>query len=637
MSSPSWKRYAFGPFELDADDRLLMHEGAIVPLTPKALDTLLILVERRGHVVSKDELLERVWPDSFVEQNNLAQNISALRKALGEKEGGPRYIDTVPKRGYRFIVPVTEHLRQRPGDAPPGFASEDAGGSSAQATRAGSGAEAGGSASPPAGSDATPVAGSSSVPNAAAATAAAMMGSATRYARSGDVNIAYQVIGDGPLDLVFVMGWVSHLEYFWTEPSFARFLRRLASFSRLILFDKRGTGLSDRVTALPTLEQRMDDVRAVMDAVGSERAALLGVSEGGPMCSLFAATYPEKTLALVMIGTYARRLHAPDYPWAPTVEEREAFFEVIQRDWGGPVGLDERAPSKRHDKDFRDWWATYIRMGASPGAALALTKMNADIDVRDVLPSVRVPTLVLHRTGDMCLKVDEGRYVATRIPGARFVELPGVDHLPFVGDQDGLLDEVEGFLTGSRQRAAPILDRVLATVLCGAFEAEAEERPTEERSVDSGGTTVLHSYAQRKARLLAFATREIERSRGKRVAYRGGGLMATFDGPARAVRCAANIAEVARRLQVPCHLGAHTGECELIDGTIQGLTSDVAAHVAAESTPGQVMVSRTVRDLVAGSGLKFRDCGQQVRPNGETDLALFCVEAGHLTSTLLSY
>ncbi len=464
-----------------------------------------------------------------------------------------------------------------------------------------------------------------------------MMGSATRYARSGDVNIAYQVIGNGPLDLVFVMGWVSHLEYFWTEPSFARFLRRLASFSRLILFDKRGTGLSDRVTALPTLEQRMDDVRAVMDAVGSERAALLGVSEGGPMCSLFAATYPEKTLALVMIGTYARRLHAPDYPWAPTLHEREAFFEEIQRDWGGPVGIAARAPSRQHDKDFRDWWATYLRMGSSPGAALALTKMNADIDVRGVLPSVRVPTLVLHRTGDACLKVDEGRYVAERIPGARFVELPGVDHLPFVGDQDGLLDEIEGFLTGSRQGNAPILDRVLATVLCGLFEPEAEHNPAEERSVDSGGTTVLQSYAQRKMRLLAFAAREIERSRGRRVAYRGRELTATFDGPARAVRCGANIAEVARRLQLPFHIGAHTGECELIDGTIQGLTSDAAAQVAAEATPGEVLVSRTVRDLVAGSGLKFRDCGRHVRPNGETDLTLFCVEASHLTSTLLSY
>ena len=258
----------------------------------------------------------------------------------------------------------------------------------------------------------------------------------TMYARSGEVNIAYQVVGDAPLDLVFVMGWVSHMEYFWREPSFARFLRRLASFSRLILFDKRGTGLSDRVPVnrLPTLEQRMEDVRAVLDAVGSERAALCGVSEGGPMCSLFAATYPEKTSALVMLGTYAKRVRGEDYPWAPTPEERRHFFEEIRRDWGGPVGLEARAPSVARDPRFREWWATYLRMGASPGAALALTQMNAEIDVRQVLPSVRVPTLVIHRAEDQCLKVEEGRYVAARIPGARYVELPGRDHLPFVGD-----------------------------------------------------------------------------------------------------------------------------------------------------------------------------------------------------------
>jgi len=660
MTSLSWKRYAFGPFELDADDRLLTHEGEIVPLTPKALDTLLILVERKGHVVSKDELLERVWPDSFVEQNNLAQNVSALRKALGEKEGGPRYIDTVPKRGYRFLVPVTERIVPKPGTSDPNpthnrRATDTDATAAATATATGAAGMASDAASATAGEQAqaastsavsaraqTATLGAPSAPGTATVSRFVLPSTAvavpeTRYARSGDVNIAYQVVGDGPFDLVFVMGWVSHLEYFWTEPSFARFLRRLASFSRLILFDKRGTGLSDRVTALPTLEQRMDDVRAVMDAVGSERAALLGVSEGGPMCSLFAATYPEKTLALVMIGTYARRLHAADYPWGPTLEQAEAFYDEIQRDWGGPVGLEDRAPSRLGDKEFTDWWATYIRMGASPGAALALTKMNADIDVRGVLPSVRVPTLVLHRIGDTCLNVDGGRYVADHIPGARFVELPGVDHLPFVGDQDRLLDEVEGFLTGSRHGLDPDRDRVLATVLCGTFDPEAADTTREERWVDNGGTTVLQSYAQRKARLLAFASREIERSRGRRVAYRGRELMATFDGPARTVRCGSMIAEVARRLQLPFHVGAHTGECELIDGTIRGLTSDVAAQVAAQATPGEVLVSRTVRDLVAGSGLKFRDCGLHVRPNGDTELTLFCVEASHLASTLLSY
>jgi DNA-binding winged helix-turn-helix (wHTH) protein/pimeloyl-ACP methyl ester carboxylesterase len=662
MTSRTRKRYRFGPFELDAHDRLLTTQGDVVPLTPKALDTLLILVELGGHVVTKDELIERVWPDSFVEQNNLAQNISALRKALGEGTDGVRYIDTVPKRGYRFIAPVTAYevtidqevakVTGQAAAAGGGFGTSHGAGHVGPPYRGdqaaihalhGNSHGSHGSHAPPGshpapGSHAAPgghgLHGLHGVPGAPSArlTRAAPEFDVpeTRYARSGDVNIAYQVVGDGLFDLVFVMGWVSHLEYFWTEPTFARFLRRLASFSRLILFDKRGTGLSDRVTALPTLEQRMDDVRAVMEAVGSRRAALLGVSEGGPMSSLFAATHPEKTLALVMIGTYARRLRAPDYPYGPTPEQHQAFYEEIQRDWGGPVGLEARAPSRLHDPQFREWWSTYIRMGASPGAALALTRMNADIDVRGVLPSIRVPTLILHRTGDRCLGVEEGRYIAERIPGAQFRELPGDDHLPFVGDQDGLLDEIEGFLTGFQRRDAD-RDRVLATVLCGALDPLP--------SMGEGGTAVGTDPAQRE-RLLTFAKREIERFRGqlmKRPEAGASEFMATFDGPARAIRCAAMIAEVARRLQAPIRLGAHTGECEVIDDTIQGLAVETAAQVAKHAVPGELLVSRTVRDLVAGSGLKFRDCGRHIRPNGDSDLTLFCVEASHLSSALLSY
>src|ERR1044071_7107130 len=444
MSKQARRFYAFGAFRLDAGERVLLDERGVVPLTPKAFDTLLVLVENSGHVIGKEELMRRVWPDSFVEENNLAQNISMLRKALGEDGGVQKYIETVPKRGYRFAAEVREES----------FAEPDAAASNAQ--RAAAGLE-------------LPLIHLGREPSAFKLNLDWQP--ETMYARSGEVNIAYQVLGNAPLDIVFVMGWVSHLEYFWREPSFARFLMRLASFSRLILFDKRGTGLSDRVpnNELPTLEQRMDDVRAVMDAVGSERAALCGVSEGGPMCSLFAATYPEKTLALVMIGTYAKRIRDDDYPWAPTTEQRQHFFEEMREQWGGPVGLEERAPSVAGDPRFREWWATYLRMGASPGAALALTQMNAEIDVRQVLPSIRVPTLVLHRAEDQCLKVEEGRYVAERIPGAKYVELPGVDHLPFVGDQDAILDEVEEFLTGVRHRVEP--DTVLATVLVGRIVA----------------------------------------------------------------------------------------------------------------------------------------------------------------------
>ena len=437
----------------------------------------------------------------------------------------------------------------------------------------------------------------------------------TMYARSGDVNIAYQVIGDAPLDLVFVMGWVSHMEYFWREPSFARFLMRLASFSRLILFDKRGTGLSDRVpiNQLPTLEQRMDDVRAVMDAVGSERAALCGVSEGGPMCSLFAATYPEKTLALVMIGTYAKRIRDAEYPWGPTPEQREQFFEVMRDQWGGPVGIDERAPSVANDPEFRDWWATYLRMGASPGAAVALTQMNAEIDVRNVLPSIRVPSLVIHRTDDQCLKVEEGRFVAERIPGAKFVEFPGNDHLPFVGDQDAILDEMEEFLTGVRHHVEP--DTVLATVLVGRIVGVKEhvQRLGKDR------------WLELLRRLHAHITKEIEWFRGREIDIVENRILAIFDGPARAIRCASAITEYASRLGIETCTGLHTGECEIVDGQVAGTAAQMCVCVANEAEPGEVLVSSTVKDLVAGSGISFEDRGTHVL-SGCGEWRLFAVE-----------
>jgi pimeloyl-ACP methyl ester carboxylesterase len=560
MNRPGRRFYLFDGFRVDAHERLLFKENREIPLTPKVFDTLLVLLENSGHVLTKKELMQQVWPDSFVEENNLAQNISILRKALGTGTEGEHYIQTVPKRGYRFLADVRatggEDETVQPEPALP------------------------------------------RIPE-------------TMYARSGDVNIAYQVIGDAPLDLVFVMGWVSHLEYFWREPNFARFLMRLASFSRLILFDKRGTGLSDRVpiNQLPTLEQRMDDVRAVMDAVGSERAALCGVSEGGPMCSLFAATYPEKTLALVMIGTYAKRIRDADYPWGPTAEQREQFFEHMREHWGGPVGIDERAPSLASDPKFREWWATYLRMGASPGAAVALTQMNAEIDVRNVLPSIRVPSLVIHRTDDQCLKVEEGRFVAERIPGAKFVEFPGNDHLPFAGDQDVILDEMEEFLTGVRHRVEP--DTVLATVLV------AEIADVEEHGQDR--------WNELLRRLHAYIAKEIEWYRGREIDIAGNRLLAIFDGPARAIRCASTITQYASRLGVTIRAGLHTGECEIVDSKVAGDAVRMCVCVAHEAAPGEVLVSSTVKDLVAGSGVRLDDRGVH-NLNGCGEWRLFAVQ-----------
>jgi len=421
----------------------------------------------------------------------------------------------------------------------------------------------------------------------------------TRYAKSGDVNIAFQVVGDGPLDLVYVPGWVSHLEYFWQEPSYAAFLRRLASFSRLILFDKRGTGMSDRVpeSELPTLEQRMDDVRAVLDAVGSKQAALLGLSEGGPMCLLFAATYPERTRALIMLGSYARRTWAPDYPWAPSQADSEAFIEEVGDDWGGPVGLAARAPSLVENESFSRWWSTYLRMSASPGAAKTLTRMNAEIDVRGVLPLVRVPTLIVHRTGDRALSVEGSRYMAERIEGARYVELAGEDHLPFVGEQDEILDEVEEFLTGVRRGPEP--DRVLATVLFTDIV---------------GSTEMAVGLGDRRWRELLEAHHiavrgELERFRGREIDTAGDGFLATFDGPARAIRCALAVRDAVESVGLAVRAGLHTGECEMHGDRVTGIAVHMGSRVAALAGPGEVLVSSTVKDLVAGSGIEFEDRG----------------------------
>jgi pimeloyl-ACP methyl ester carboxylesterase len=421
----------------------------------------------------------------------------------------------------------------------------------------------------------------------------------TRYAKSGDYNIAYQVVGDGPVDLVFVPGFVSHVEHAWEDPGFARLLERLASFSRLILFDKRGTGLSDRVPPheLPSLEQRMDDVRAVMDATGSKKAALLGVSEGGPMSMLFATTYPERVSALILYGTYAKRVRDSDYPWAPTLDDFHKFLDATEREWGGPAQLEAWAPSVASDDRFRRWWAQYLRLGASPGAARAVLEMTLEIDVRDVLSAIRVPTLILHRTGDRRIDVGGSRYMAERIPGATYVELPGIDHVLWVADTEAVVGEIEEFLTGTRQTPEPT--RVLATVLFTDM-------------VESTGRAVRLGDARWRA-LMADHDRltrsELARSRGHEVRTTGDGFLATFDGPARAIRCACAIVERVHELGIQVRAGLHTGEIEIVEGGIAGIAVHIAARVAGLAGPDDVFVSSTVKDLVAGSGLAFSEHG----------------------------
>jgi len=439
----------------------------------------------------------------------------------------------------------------------------------------------------------------------------------TRYARSGDANIAYQVVGDGPFDLVWVPGWISNVEVGWEVPEYRHFLTRLASFSRLILFDKRGTGLSDPVPLqdLPHLEQRMDDVRAVLDAAGSTSAAVFGASEGGNLSTLFAATYPDRVRALVLAASYAKRVRSPDYPWAPTREEREEHQAQLLDEWSGHMNLASLAPSAAGDPALQRRIATFFRRSASPGAAIALIRMNTEIDTRSVLPSIAAPTLVLCRTGDQDVLVEEARWIAGQIPGARFVELPGADHLAWVGDVDGLLDEVEEFLTGVRR--APDPDRWLATVLITDIVGSTARAAA---LGDRGWRDLLERHHE-------VVRRELDRFRGAEVDTAGDGFFATFDGPARAVRCACAVVEAVAELGLDVRAGVHTGECEWVDGKVGGIAVHIGARVAGEAGPGEVLVSSTVRDLVVGSGLRFRDRGRTTLKGVPGEWQLYRVEA----------
>jgi pimeloyl-ACP methyl ester carboxylesterase len=424
------------------------------------------------------------------------------------------------------------------------------------------------------------------------------------------------VVGEGDLDLLWIAGYVSNVEFAWEEPLLARFFNRLARFSRLILFDKRGTGLSDRVprSELPSLEERMDDVLAVLDAVGSERTAVMGHSEGGNLAVLYAASYPERVTALVTAGIFAYRKWAPDYPWAQTREERDRYVDQLERNWGVESDIQRIAPSAAGDPEFAKRLAAYFRQSASPGDAAALLRMNTEIDIREVLPTIRVPTLVIHRTDDLDAKVEEGRWIASRIPGAKFVELPGQDHLPWVGDQDSVLDEVEQFLTG---RLAPVEpDRVLATILVTDIVGSTE------RAAELGD----RAWKELLERHHSIVRERLRAFRGEEVDTAGDGFLATFDGPGRAIRAAVAIRGglLDSGIQVRC--GLHTGECERVGGKVAGIAVHTAARVAETAGPGEIRVSGTVRALVAGAGIEFSDRGMVSLKGVPDEQHLFAVE-----------
>jgi pimeloyl-ACP methyl ester carboxylesterase len=421
-----------------------------------------------------------------------------------------------------------------------------------------------------------------------------------RYTRSSDVSIAYSVLGDGPFDLVWTPGALSHLDLVWEDEQRARFLQKLASFARLITFDKRGTGLSDRVAGMPDLETRMDDIRAVMDAVGSESAAVSGVSEGGPMALLFAATYPERVRALTIYGSLPRFVRGPNFPWGEPKHEYLAGWEAEAERWGSQEsareflesqGLDT-SPEAVHERARRD------RLAISPGGLVQLHRMNAEIDVRPVLPTIRVPTLVLHRAEDE-IEIEGARWMAEQIPGARFVELPGGPHMPYYGDSESVVEAIRGFVEPICLESARPYDSVLATVLFTDLVGSTA------KAVELGDRRWRELLEQHHARTRA----QLSRFRGVELDTAGDGFFARFDGPARAIRCACAVRDAVADLGLEMRAGLHTGECEVMDGKVARVAVSIGARVAAKAGAGEVLVSQTVKDLVAGSGIEFEDRG----------------------------
>ncbi|MER8967296.1 alpha/beta fold hydrolase [Mesorhizobium sp. M0159] len=410
----------------------------------------------------------------------------------------------------------------------------------------------------------------------------------TRYVKSAGINIAYQVTGDGPIDLMYVPGWVSNVDLAWSSPRLAHVLHRLGAFSRLIRLDKRGTGLSDRNVGLPTMEERMEDVRAVLDAVGSKRTVLFGSSEGGPMCMLFAATYPDRTAALVLNGAYASGRWSKDYPWARTSEQVEEDLALVEREWGEPADMSNAAPSLINDRFEREWFAAYLRNSASPADATALWRWGTEIDVRDILPAIHVPTLIVQATGDRWVKREEGRYLATHIEGARYAELAGRDHVIWGENSDRLIDEIQAFVTGALPTAPS--ERLLVSVL----SLEIEGPPS-----DAGEDLIERHIEEIRGQLLASEGRQIRRS--------ASGFFAVFQRPTRAIQCAVAIRHRLGKSRLHIRAAIHIGECERRGDDLAGTAIEIASCLVEHARPGEIIASRTVRDLAVGSGLEFEE------------------------------
>jgi len=529
MASETGVVYAFGDYRVDTARFEISHGNRLLPVEPQVLGLLIMLIENRDHVVTREDLLDKIWSGRVVSDTTLSSRIKTARQLIGDDGTSQRYIKTLHGRGFRFVGDVK--------------------------------AVAGGKAAPAEGE--RPV---------------------THYAKSGDVHVAYQLFGSGPVNLVLAPGFVSHIENYWDYPPWAAALKRLGQMARVVIFDKRGTGLSDSVTSLPGMDQRMDDLRAVMDAVGFETAFVMGISEGGSLAALFSAHHPARCDGLILYGAFAQFKH-----WYADEASLQKLFDYVERDWGSGNSLPGFAPSFADDPELKRWWGKFERLGATPGAVISLMRMNSQIDISDVVASIRVPTLVLHRSHDVLIDVEAGRFLASRIPGAQYVELAGVDHLPFVNASQ-ILDAVEPFL--GRDDRLEKSDRVVATIL------------------------QIQPVAPAQSGLLAAATEEeLRRYRAARVSSAATGVTATFDGPARALACAISVSRLLRQRGIGHRIGVHTGEISLDATAPGGPAMAISADVAAHAAENEILASRTVHDLVAGSGIVLVNRGEYPLPS----------------------
>ena len=528
--------YEFDQFQVDVTAFEVRRGRERLITQPQVLELLILLLAHQDRVVSKDEIHGHVWKGRTVSDTALSSRIKSLRQLLGDDGETQKYIRTIHGRGFRF---VGDAKTVDPGNAPKGKISD-----------------------------------------------APVKRPQTRYAKSGNVHIAYQVYGNGPVHMIMVPGFVSHIENYWDSPAVADWLIKLGEYATVTLFDKRGTGLSDSVGTLPGMDVRMDDVRVVMEAVGWDRAFIMGISEGGSLAALFAATYPQQCQGLILYGAFANFTS-----WFPTKESLQGLFDYIETSWGSGKSLPNFAPSVGSDADSIEWWGKFERLGATPGAAIALMSMNNEIDISQVLPTIQVPTVVIHRNEDVLIDFEAAQFLAREIPKSKLVELPGKDHLPWIGgNTDQIIAAIGKFLADDVTDV--FFDTVLTTVLCVCIRvSENNKGSAAEEWRDAATNAIRH-------RILRF--------RGREIAPREGFHLAVFDGPARALHCAIDIAEAMSDNKLAAGVAVHTGEVRFGKDDVSGLPLDMAVQIAGMASDNQVLVTRTVKELTAGSGLQLK-------------------------------